>query len=178
MVHHDKPTHGIDCTWQFSFLAPIQDPHFAKALLHQNLLKASLQSRILCKQHWSNCRRVPTLRWGSLENLHNIWAFSMYCRYSSKVVAPTQRNSPLASSGFRRFPASIASFQTRSVAQMTAWLCVCVRLWYLPLSTGTMPTSSALPKGCVHSLWWKGTPPLAPAPTIVWISSGNQVCQD
>lgn len=71
---------------------------------------------------------VESQHWGefSLENLHNIWAFSMYCRYSSKVVAPTQRNSPLASSGFRRFPASIASFQTRSVAQMTAWLCVCV----------------------------------------------------
>lgn len=130
MVYHEKPKHGLDCTWRFSFLAPVQDPHiphFAKALLHQNLLKASLQSRILCKQHWSNCRRVPTLRWVPLENLHNIWAFSMYCRYSSKVVAPTQRNSPLASSGFRRFPASIASFQTRSVAQMTAWLRVCVR---------------------------------------------------
>ena len=35
-------------------------------------------------------------------------SFSIYLRYSSKVVAPIQWSSPLASIGFRRFPASIA----------------------------------------------------------------------
>mmetsp|Transcript_53137 Transcript_53137/g.156526 ORF Transcript_53137/g.156526 Transcript_53137/m.156526 type:complete len:245 (-) Transcript_53137:589-1323(-) len=49
-------------------------------------------------------------------------SFSMYFRYSSSVVAPMQRSSPRASSGFSRFPASMA-------------------------------------------------PPVAPAPTMVWISS-------
>lgn len=63
-------------------------------------------------------------------------------------------------------------------AVLRKWRHDCVCSWYLPLSTSTMPTSSALPNSCVHSLWWKGTPPLAPAPTIVWISSGNQVYQD
>mmetsp|Transcript_104124 Transcript_104124/g.325815 ORF Transcript_104124/g.325815 Transcript_104124/m.325815 type:complete len:215 (+) Transcript_104124:785-1429(+) len=53
-------------------------------------------------------------------------SFSMYCRYSSSVVAPTHRSSPRASSGFRRFPASMA-------------------------------------------------PPLAPAPTMVWISSMKEM---
>ncbi|MHA6603919.1 hypothetical protein [Aerococcus urinae] len=32
----------------------------------------------------------------------------MYSRYSSKVVAPIQCNSPRANIGFKRFPASIA----------------------------------------------------------------------
>ncbi len=35
-------------------------------------------------------------------------SFSMYCLYSSKVVAPIQWSSPLASIGFNIFPASIA----------------------------------------------------------------------
>ncbi|MNN26567.1 hypothetical protein D3C81_1400740 [compost metagenome] len=35
-------------------------------------------------------------------------SFSIYWRYSSKVVAPTQRNSPRANAGFNMFPASIA----------------------------------------------------------------------
>ncbi|SSP38479.1 Uncharacterised protein [Acinetobacter baumannii] len=35
-------------------------------------------------------------------------SFSMYWRYSSKVVAPTQRNSPRANAGFNILPASIA----------------------------------------------------------------------
>ena len=35
-------------------------------------------------------------------------SFSIYCRYSFKVVAPIQCSSPLASIGFRRLPASIA----------------------------------------------------------------------
>ncbi|CAB5569065.1 Uncharacterised protein [Shigella sonnei] len=35
-------------------------------------------------------------------------SFSMYWRYSSSVVAPTQCNSPRASAGFSMFPASIA----------------------------------------------------------------------
>mmetsp|Transcript_27581 Transcript_27581/g.79519 ORF Transcript_27581/g.79519 Transcript_27581/m.79519 type:complete len:254 (-) Transcript_27581:285-1046(-) len=53
-------------------------------------------------------------------------SFSMYCLYSSRVVAPTHRSSPRASSGLRRLPASMA-------------------------------------------------PPLAPAPTIVWISSMKEM---
>ena len=35
-------------------------------------------------------------------------SFSIYLRYSSKVVAPTMRNSPRANAGFSIFPASIA----------------------------------------------------------------------
>ena len=35
-------------------------------------------------------------------------SFSMYLRYSSSVVAPTQCNSPRAKAGFNIFPASIA----------------------------------------------------------------------
>ncbi len=35
-------------------------------------------------------------------------SFSIYCRYSSSVVAPMQCSSPLASIGFSIFPASIA----------------------------------------------------------------------
>ena len=35
-------------------------------------------------------------------------SFSTYCRYSSRVVAPIQRNSPRAKAGFSRFDASIA----------------------------------------------------------------------
>mmetsp|Transcript_100072 Transcript_100072/g.322701 ORF Transcript_100072/g.322701 Transcript_100072/m.322701 type:complete len:235 (+) Transcript_100072:1666-2370(+) len=53
-------------------------------------------------------------------------SFSMYCLYSSRVVAPTQRSSPRASKGLRRLPASMA-------------------------------------------------PPLAPAPTMVWISSMKEM---
>ena len=34
-------------------------------------------------------------------------SFSMYFRYSFRVVAPMHRSSPLASMGFRMFPASM-----------------------------------------------------------------------
>mmetsp|Transcript_31777 Transcript_31777/g.51626 ORF Transcript_31777/g.51626 Transcript_31777/m.51626 type:complete len:421 (-) Transcript_31777:1056-2318(-) len=37
----------------------------------------------------------------------NAASFSIYCRYSSTVVAPMHRSSPLASMGLRRLPASI-----------------------------------------------------------------------
>ena len=40
--------------------------------------------------------------------LSNAASFSIYCLYSSNVVAPIQCNSPLASIGFNIFPASIA----------------------------------------------------------------------
>ena len=40
--------------------------------------------------------------------LSSAWSFSIYCLYSFKVVAPIQWSSPLASIGFKMFPASIA----------------------------------------------------------------------
>ena len=39
--------------------------------------------------------------------LERAGSFSMYLRYSSSVVAPMQCNSPLASMGFKRLPASM-----------------------------------------------------------------------
>mmetsp|Transcript_2127 Transcript_2127/g.6346 ORF Transcript_2127/g.6346 Transcript_2127/m.6346 type:complete len:225 (+) Transcript_2127:1769-2443(+) len=42
------------------------------------------------------------------KRLSNAASFSIYFRYSSRVVAPMQRSSPRASIGFKRLPASIA----------------------------------------------------------------------
>ena len=42
------------------------------------------------------------------KRLSSAWSFSIYCLYSFNVVAPIQCNSPLASIGFNKFPASIA----------------------------------------------------------------------
>ena len=41
------------------------------------------------------------------KRLSRAGSFSMYLRYSSSVVAPMQCNSPLASIGFKRLPASM-----------------------------------------------------------------------
>mmetsp|Transcript_11297 Transcript_11297/g.25964 ORF Transcript_11297/g.25964 Transcript_11297/m.25964 type:complete len:214 (+) Transcript_11297:1641-2282(+) len=96
-------------------------------------------------------------------------SFSMYLRYSSRVVAPTQRSSPLASKGFNRLPASMAP--PEPPAPTIVWISSMKEMTCPSASLISFKTALSRSSNCPRNFAPATMPPMSNAMTFLSIKA-------